>query len=61
MAPNPKYITSYRPERQSWIDRVLNMSKLDLVFYILLIIAGTSLMAVSLVWVLFQAQTIWVR
>ena len=59
MAPNPKYIISYRPERQSWIDRVLNMSKLDLVFYILLIIAGTSLMAVSLVWVLFQAQTIW--
>ena len=59
MTPNPKYIISYRPERQSWIDRVLNMSKLDLVFYILLIIAGTSLMAVSLVWVLFQAQTIW--
>lgn len=59
MTPNPKYIISYRPERQSWLDRVLNMSKLDLVFYILLIIAGTSLMAVSLVWVLFQAQTIW--
>ena len=59
MAPNPKYIASYRPERRSWIDRILEMGKLDLVFYILLIIAGTSLMAVSLVWVLFQAQTIW--
>jgi hypothetical protein len=59
MAPDQKYIYSYQPERRSWIDRVLNMSKLDLVFYILLIIAGTSLMAVSLVWVLFQAQTIW--
>ncbi len=59
MAPNPKYITSYRPERQSWIDRILEMGKLDLVFYMLLIIAGTSLAVVSLVWVLFQVQAIW--
>ena len=59
MAPNPKYITSYRPERRSWIDRILEMGKLDLVFYMLLIIAGTSLAVVSLVWVLFQVQAIW--
>ena len=59
MAPNPKCIISYRPERRSWIDRILEMGKLDLVFYMLLIIAGTSLAVVSLVWVLFQVQAIW--
>lgn len=59
MAPNPKYIISYRPERRSWIDRILEMGKLDLVFYMLLIIAGTSLAVVSLAWVLFQVQAIW--
>lgn len=59
MAPNPKYIESYRPEKQSWIDRVLNMNKLDLVFYLALIIAGTSISVVSLVWVLFQIHSIW--
>lgn len=61
MAPNPKHIVSYRPERRSGLDRILDMSKLDLVFYMLLIIAGTSIAAVSLVWVLFQAQAIWAR
>jgi hypothetical protein len=61
MAPNPKYIISYRPVRRSGLDRILDMSKLDLVFYMLLIIAGTSIAAVSLVWVLFQVQAIWGR
>lgn len=59
MAPNPKYITSYRPERQSWIDRFLEIDKTDLVFYVLLFIIGMSLAAVSLAWVLFQVQAIW--
>lgn len=61
MAPNPKYITSYRPERQSRLDRILKIGKTDLVFYVLLIIAGTSIAAVSLAWVIFQVQAIWAR
>lgn len=61
MAPNPKYIESYRPERQSWIDRFLEIDKTDLVFYVLLFIIGMSLAAVSLVWVIYQVQAIWVR
>lgn len=59
MAPNPKYVESYRPERQSWLDRILDMRKSDLAFYVLLFIIGTSLAAVSLAWVLFQVQAIW--
>ena len=59
MAPNPKYITSYRPERRSRLDRILKIGKTDLVFYVLLIIAGTSLAAVSMVWVIYQVQAIW--
>ena len=59
MAPNQKYIYSYQPERRSWIDRILEIGKTDLVFYVLLIIAGTSLAAVSLAWVIFQVQAIW--
>ena len=59
MAPNPKYIISYRPERQSWIDRFLEIDKTDLVFYVLLFIIGMSLAAVSLAWVIFQVQAIW--
>jgi hypothetical protein len=59
MAPNPKYITSYRPERRSRLDRILKIGKTDLVFYVLLIIAGTSLAAVSLAWVIYQVQAIW--
>lgn len=59
MTPNPKYIESYRPERRSGLDRILNMNKLDLVFYMLLAIIGASLAAVSLAWVLFQVQAIW--
>ena len=59
MAPDQKYIYSYQPEKRSWIDRILEMGKLDLVFYMLLIIAGTSLAVVSLAWVLFQVQAIW--
>jgi len=61
MAPNPKCIISYRPERQSWLDRILDMRKSDLAFYVLLFIIGMSLAAVSLAWVLFQVQAIWVR
>jgi len=59
MAPNPKYITSYRPERQSWIDRFLEIDKADLVFYVLLFIIGSSLAAVSLAWVIYQVHAIW--
>lgn len=59
MAPNPKYITSYRPERRSRLDRILKIGKTDLVFYVLLIIAGTSLAAVSLAWVICQTKAIW--
>lgn len=59
MAPNPKYITSYRPERRSRLDRILKIGKTDLVFYVLLIIAGTSLAAVSLAWVIYQTKAIW--
>lgn len=59
MAPNPKYIESYRPEKQSWLDRILEAEKLDLVFYTLLVIVGASISAVALVWVLFQARAIW--
>ena len=59
MTPNPKYITSYRPERRSRLDRILNMNKLDLVFYMLLTIIGSSLAAVSLVWVICQTKAIW--
>ena len=59
MAPNPKYIISYRPERRSWIDRFLEIDKTDLVFYVLLFIIGMSLAAVSLVWVIYQVQAIW--
>jgi hypothetical protein len=61
MAPNPKYIISYRPVRRSGLERILDMSKLDLVFYMLLIIAGTSISVVALMWVLFQVQAIWGR
>jgi hypothetical protein len=61
MAPNPKYITSYRPERRSRLDRILKIGKTDLVFYVLLIIAGTSLAAVSMAWVIYQVQAIWAR
>lgn len=57
----PRGLYSYRPERRSWIDRILEMGKLDLVFYMLLIITGTSLAVVSLAWVLFQVQAIWAR
>ena len=59
MAPNPKYIISYRPERRSRLDRILKIGKTDLVFYVLLIIAGTSLAAVSLAWVIYQTKAIW--
>jgi hypothetical protein len=59
MTPNPKYITSYRPERRSGLDRILNMNKLDLMFYMLLAIIGSSLAAVSLAWVIYQVQAIW--
>ncbi len=59
MAPNPKYITSYRPERQSRLDRILKIDKTDLVFYVLLFIIGMSLAAVSMVWVIYQVQAIW--
>ena len=59
MAPNPKYIISYRPERRSGLDRILNMNKLDLVFYMLLTIIGMSLVTVSLAWVIYQVQAIW--
>jgi hypothetical protein len=61
MAPNPKYIISYRPERQSRLDRILNMNKLDLMFYMLLTIIGMSLAAVSMAWVIYQVQAIWAR
>jgi len=59
VAPNPKYIVSYRTEKQSLIDRFLEIDKTDLVFYVLLFIIGMSLAAVSLAWVLFQVQAIW--
>ena len=59
MAPNPKYVESYRPERQSWLDRILDMRKSDLAFYVLLFIIGMSLAAVSLAWVIHQVQAIW--
>ena len=59
MAPDQKYIYSYQPEKRSWIDRILEMGKLDLVFYMLLIVIGTSLAAVSLVWVICQTKAIW--
>ena len=59
MAPDQKYIYSYQPEKRSGLDRILNMNKLDLVFYMLLAIIGTSLAAVSLAWVIYQVQAIW--
>lgn len=59
MAPNPKYVESYRPERQSWLDRILDMRKSDLVFYVLLFVIGSSLAAVSLAWVIYQTKAIW--
>ena len=59
MAPDQKYIYSYQPERRPWIDRILEIGKTDLVFYVLLFIIGTSLAAVSLAWVIYQVQAIW--
>jgi cell division protein FtsL len=55
----PRGLYSYRPERRSGLDRILNMNKLDLVFYMLLAIIGTSLAAVSMVWVIHQTKAIW--